>query len=356
MNSSIYQAQATRYLEDLASSVHQNMPMVRPLTASFAITTRCNSKCSYCKIWELEPYDTPLSDLKRAVDELSDLGVYLVSLSGGEPFLHNSLPELIAHIRSRGLAVSLTTNGSLLKSGRLWPVLEAGLDALGLSLDTIDSDTYATIRGLPLMRILEGLHCLSRARAKFPRLAVSVNCVISKANIEQIVPLVEYCTSQDIAVGFQPLHLTYASSHEPVSLTFDEQDLPRLHALIEQLLNMQRRGYLINNDPSYLEGFPNFLVFRRLPEGFVCTAGFTTISIDHALNVRNCWPMDPIGNLHTQPLTKIWYSEDYKNRRAMMLKLECPKCWQRCHVERSEQWLRGFFDWIAIRQGPLCQQ
>ncbi len=348
--------QATRYFENLTLSIHQNVPMVRPLTASFAITTRCNSKCNYCKIWELEPYDTPISDLKRAVDELRDLGVCLVNLSGGEPFLHNDLPELIAHVRSQGLVVSLTTNGSLLKSERLWSVLEAGLDALGLSLDTIDPNTYATIRGIPLKPILDGLDRLLQARAKFPGLAVSVNCVISKANIEQVVPLVEYCNRRGIAVGFQPLHLTYASGHEPASLVFNERDLPRLRTLIEQLLNMQQRGYLINSDPAYLKGFPDFLIYRRLPKGFTCSAGFTTISIDHALNVRSCWPMDPVGNLYTQRLAEIWYSEGYRKRRAMMLRLECPKCWQRCHIERgSEQWLQGFLDWIAIKRGSLCK-
>mgnify|MGYP000523215424 CR=1 FL=1 len=353
----VYHTQATRYLDGLALSVQQNTPMVRPLTASFAITTRCNSKCSYCKIWELKPYDTPLSDLKRTVDEIADLGIYLISLSGGEPFLHNGLPELITHIRSRGLVVSLTTNGLLLGSGRLWPVLEAGLDAIGVSLDTIDPDTYLKIRGIPITPIFNGLNRLSQTRVDFSGLAVSVNCVVSRANADQIVPLVEYCTNHGIAVGFQPLHLTYASNYEATSLMFDEQDLPRLHALIEQLLNMQQGGYLINADPSYLAAFPEFLVFRRLPKDFTCTAGFTTISIDHALNVRNCWPMDPVGNLHTQRLTEIWHSEEYKKRRAAMLRLECPKCWQRCHIERSsDQWLQSFLDWIAIKRGSLCQQ
>ncbi|MEM4725040.1 MAG: radical SAM protein [Candidatus Hadarchaeum sp.] len=341
-----------------------------PLRATFAITLRCNSRCNYCGIWKAKPYEAPLADCKHAIDDLCSLGVQTVTLTGGEPFLHSSLPELIAYARAQGLVVSVTTNGLLLNSNRLWPVLEAGLHVLTLSLDTIDPNTYAAIRGIPLKPILYGLDRLLTARADFPKLAVSVNCIISKANVEQVVSLVEYCTNRDISVGFQPVHLTYASGREPASpyeqvttfsnyksasLMFTEQDLPHSHNLIEQLLNMRQRCYLINSDPAYLKGFPEFLALRQLPKGFTCTAGFTTVSIDHMLNVRSCWPMDPIGNLHTQRLAEIWHSEEYRRYRAAMLRLECPRCWLRCHTEWSEQWLRGFLEWVAIRRGSQCK-
>ena len=74
---------------------------------------------------------------------------------------------------------------------------------------------------------------------------------------------------------------------------------------------MKQDGYRIDNDWEYLEGFPDYLIYRRLPQGTKCTAGFTTISIDVDLNVKSCWPMKPVGNLRTQSLTDIWYSEIY---------------------------------------------
>lgn len=370
MCTSIYQAQAARYLEDLTRSIHQNRPIVMPLRATFAITLRCNSRCNYCGIWKAKPYEAPLADCKHVIDELCSLSVQTVTLTGGEPFLHSSLPEVIAYARARGLVVSVTTNGLLLNSDRLWPVLEAGLHVLTLSLDTIDPNTYAVIRGIPLKPILDGLDRLLMAKANFPNLAVSVNCIISKANVEQVVPLVEYCTNRDISVGFQPVHLTYASGREPISpyeqvtlfsdnksasLMFSARDLPRLHKLIEQLLDMRHQGYLINSDPAYLKGFPEFLALRQLPMGFICTAGFATISIDHLLNVRGCWVMDPIGNLHTQQLVEMWQSEEYGRCRAAMLRLECPGCWLRCHTEWSDQWLRGFLEWVAVRRSSQCK-
>lgn len=349
MNTNNSSTQAISYLEQLSLSVQHNIPLVAPLTAGLDTNNWCNSKCEYCRMWKNPAVNTPLQDLKLAVDELCELGVYAISLTGGEPFLHDELPHLIGHMRTRGVISSTLTNGMLLKPARLLPILEAGLNSLCVSLDTIDPDTYRNIRGVPLTPVLKGLEYLSQRRQGFPALKdLSVNCVVSKANIGQIASLIEYCNALNIRVGFQPLHATFGSGRESEKLAFSEEDLPRIYALVERLIQMKQDGYLISNDVAYLEGFPEFLAYRRLPDGFECTAGFTTIAIDNQLNVRGCWPMTQIGNLRTHKLTDLWRSEMYTHRRAAMLKLQCPKCWLRCHTEHvSVQWLRGFLARVA---------
>ena len=176
---------------------------------------------------------------------------------------------------------------------------------------------------------------------------VTINCVVSKRNINQIVPLVEGCSERGVFVGFQPLHGSSNDGLEP-SLVFDEQDLAELNSLIDRLLRMQQEGYTIKADAAYLQGFPDFLIYQRLPPDFVCIAGFTTIAVDQHLNVKSCWSMEPVGNLRNSKLIDLWQSEAYSERRAAMMKLECPKCWYRCHAEYcSEDWLRGFLSWIS---------
>ncbi|RLF81515.1 hypothetical protein DRN32_00740 [Thermococci archaeon] len=341
--------QAPSYLEQLSLSVQHDTLLVAPLTAGLDTNNWCNSKCEYCRMWKNPAVNTPLQDLKLAVDELCELGVYAISLTGGEPFLHDELPQLIGHMRTRGVISSTMTNGMLLKPAHLLPILEAGLNSLYVSLDTINPDTYRKIRGVPLPPVLKGLEYLSQRRQDFPGLkSLSVNCVVSRANIEEIDTLVKYCSDLNIWVGFQPLHATFGSGHESEKLAFSEGERPRIHILIERLIQMKQDGHLIDNDVTYLEGFPDFLSYRQLPDGFECTAGFTTVAIDYQLNVRSCWPMKPIGNLHTDKLTELWYSEVYNQRRAAMLKLQCPKCWLRCHTEhRSEQWLKRFLPRVS---------
>jgi MoaA/NifB/PqqE/SkfB family radical SAM enzyme len=77
-----------------------------------------------CGQWSEEGYmhdmkerlrqELTLEDWKRLVDELSEHGVQWVLLRGGEPFLFPEIIELLDYIRSRGLFLSIDTNGTML--------------------------------------------------------------------------------------------------------------------------------------------------------------------------------------------------------------------------------------------------
>jgi MoaA/NifB/PqqE/SkfB family radical SAM enzyme len=274
-----------------------------------------------------------------AVDQLVALGVRLVSFTGGEPFLHPDLPKLVEHVQAQGAFSSVVTNGLSLVRRRLTDVLTAGLNSLVLSLDTVDEAVYETIRGVPLAPVLRGLSRVLEERSSYSALRVSVNCVISRANLAHIEALVEYCTTRGVSVGFQPLHSVFAGNGiENGEFTLRIEDTLQLETLVARLLDMKTQGFLINSSRPYIEGLVSFLTRRELPSGFVCNAGFTTIAIDHNLNVRSCWAMKPIGCLLTTPLAELWQSTEYAHRRKRMQALKCPKCWLRCHTEeRSEK-------------------
>lgn len=367
MPMTVSQIDPSRYLQDFRSSVCGGKPLVKPLRATLVTTLRCNSRCSYCRAWRSHPYDTPFDDLKHVVSELTGLGVQALTLTGGEPLLQPHLPEIIKESYAHGIVTSVTTNGLLLMSDTLDSVLQAGLHVVTVSLDTVNPATYSAVRGVRLEPVLDGLERLLKMRQKYPGLAVSVNCIVTRANIDELVPLVEYCTARDISVGLQPVHfsraetegersffetVTYSWGREVEWLMFRGSDLPHLQSTIDQLIDMRRRGFLINSDPEYLNGFPRFLALGEVPENFICSAGLTTIAIDHELNVRACWPMEPVpnGNIRNRNIVEVWDSEEYQRCRCAMQQLRCPRCWLRCHTEWSESWVRGFLNWIAIRR------
>lgn len=341
---------AKQYIDQLSLSVENNIPYVTPLTASLQANKWCNSRCEYCGIWKSNPGNPLVKDLFLAVNELSELGVQMVSLTGGEPFLNNDLYQVIQRMNDKRVISSTMTNGLLLNQKHLQPILEAGLNSLCVSLDSIDPDIYKSIRGVSLAPVLKGLKYVANIRSQYPTLfVVSINCVISKANIDGVADLVAFCNDLDISVGFQPLHRSFESRYNPERLQFLSEDLLPLKRQIEKLIKMKQAGSRIDNDEAYLLGFPDFLVYKRLPERTLCTAGFTTISVDVDLNVRSCWPKKPIGNLHSQKLTELWHSDIYSQNRASMLALDCPKCWLRCHTDYlSVQWLMNLLDKILL--------
>jgi len=286
--------------------------------------------------------------MKFAVDQLADIGVCGISITGGEPFIYQNLPALVKYIRDYGIICIVLTNGVLLGIPSITlPVLDAGLNLICLSLDTVNPEAYYAIRGIPLEPILKGLDYVLEQRKYYSELNISVSCVISKVNINILEELIKYLSERGVTIDFQALHPIFgAKSMENHSIKFTEEDLPQLITLSEKLLRMKQDGYLIDSNADYLAAFPDFSVYRKLPSNFECTSGFTMLAIDYNLDVMSCWPMPPIGNLRKTSLSNLWQSELYNNRRLEMLEVKCPGCWLRCHTEhRSEEAMKKFIQW-----------
>ena len=126
-----------------------------------SITDRCNLRCVYCMPQEgvacLRHEDIlTFEEIERVVRALQRLGVRFVRVTGGEPMARLgclNLVERIHHIP--GIEeIAMTTNGLLL-DGQVARAKEAGLDALNISLDTLDPDTYRRMtRGGELEKVL----------------------------------------------------------------------------------------------------------------------------------------------------------------------------------------------------------
>jgi len=133
----------------------------RPTYAYIAITSLCNSRCSYCDAWKNRPESGPETDQwKEIIDDLVALGVVTLTFSGGEPFLHNDLLELASYARSRGLVTMVVTNLSLFKESHIEKIAES-VDFLGISLDSTRAEVYQAVRGVDwLERIKENVRTL----------------------------------------------------------------------------------------------------------------------------------------------------------------------------------------------------
>ena len=81
---------------------------------------------------------------------MDDLGITKVRFTGGEPLLRRDLAEIIAAAASLRTAAGAPPDIALTKNGlgldrRLPELIEAGLQRVNISLDTMDSDHYARL-------------------------------------------------------------------------------------------------------------------------------------------------------------------------------------------------------------------
>ena len=71
-------------------------PLSAPIKVSVDITSRCNLSCAHCRN---EPGsagdDLSPAELLGIVDDVAAMGVFRLGISGGEPFAHPHLAEVV---------------------------------------------------------------------------------------------------------------------------------------------------------------------------------------------------------------------------------------------------------------------
>ena len=143
-----------------------------------SVTDRCNLRCRYCMPDGIERI--PMRDLLTYEEiaficaRAAELGIDRFRITGGEPLVRKGCAALVAMLdRIPDVRrISMTTNGVLLEE-HLEELLDAGLDAVNISLDTLDREQYRAITGM------DGLErVLASVRLAAGKLPVKINSVI----------------------------------------------------------------------------------------------------------------------------------------------------------------------------------
>lgn len=142
-----------------------------------SLTDRCNLHCRYCRpeISEHVPHNEILryEELLRICRAALQLGIRKFKITGGEPLLRKGCSDFIASLKQTdGVEqVTLTTNGTLLAQ-QLPALIQAGVDSINVSLDTLNAAYYTELTGGSLSSVLQALRELQAAGIPF-----KLNCV-----------------------------------------------------------------------------------------------------------------------------------------------------------------------------------
>ena len=146
-----------------------------------SITDRCNFRCRYCMPQGIK--QVPMSRI-LTYEQITEIcmaavkcGITKFKITGGEPLVRLGCPDLIRMIREiPGVEqITMTTNGMLL-SEQLQELLKNGLDAVNISLDTLDPEVFRYITGVDaLPAVLDGIRAAVNSG-----LRVKINTVLQK--------------------------------------------------------------------------------------------------------------------------------------------------------------------------------
>ncbi|MCK7593185.1 GTP 3',8-cyclase MoaA [Pseudomarimonas salicorniae] len=171
----------------------------------------CNFRCSYCLPEGYHGCGTQgvlgLDEIRRLLAAFACVGLRKLRLTGGEPTLRRDLlPIIELAAATPGLErLAMTTNGILLeKRSADWRA--AGLDALNISLDSLDAARFEAITGSPAhASILRGIE--SSLRLGFA--SVKLNAVLLRGlNDDELPSWLDYLRERPVSVRFIELMQT----------------------------------------------------------------------------------------------------------------------------------------------------
>lgn len=170
------------------------------INAHIDITLKCNLRCKHC-YHPFEQYEnrTELSfaDIKKFIDDIYEMGVFFVTLSGGEIFVRRDLKNIIEYITSKGMVVNLLTNAMLIDDGDIAMIKNNNVQKIGISLYSIDEDVHDKITGV------QG-SCEKTKNAiqklKDIGIAININCVLMEENYRQYKVVHKYCQDNKLSL------------------------------------------------------------------------------------------------------------------------------------------------------------
>lgn len=145
-----------RLQRDIQYAFYPRVPVI-----SLELTNNCNLKCPYCANGTLTRPKKYIewALLEKIVDECAERRYDLAWLHGvGEPLLWDRLEEVISLIKRKGAGSgSFGTNGTLLYPERVKRLLDAGLESIYVSIDTLDPEIYKNTRGGKLEKVIHNI-------------------------------------------------------------------------------------------------------------------------------------------------------------------------------------------------------
>lgn len=216
------------------SSFAVPLPIARLPLVTLYLTERCNSRCVTCDYWQHGRLDIDAHTVRRLLPRFLELGTRLVVLSGGEPLLHPEWASMAQLLKAHGVAVWLLTSGlSLAKHARRAAEV---FDAITVSLDGTDRETYAAIRGLDAFdKVCEGVRAVSRS------VPVSLRVTLQRRNYRQLPAFVDLARELGarqvsyLAVDIGNAQAFGRSGEAVADLSLGADDLPDFGRLIDSL-------------------------------------------------------------------------------------------------------------------------
>jgi cyclic pyranopterin phosphate synthase len=204
-----------------------------------SLTDRCSLRCTYCMPaegldWLSREQRLSDAEMVRLAEVFVALGVRSIRLTGGEPLVHRTVVDVVRRLAALQPRpeLSLTTNGISLDRSAM-ALVEAGLDRVNVSIDTLDRDRFrALTRRDRLADVLRGV----AAAAEAGLAPVKVNTVLVRdSNLAEAPQLLGWALRNGYQLRFIE-HMPLDADH-----TWSRTEM----VTAEEILELLARDYVL---------------------------------------------------------------------------------------------------------------
>lgn len=261
-------------------------------------TNICNARCVFCPRDQMHRRQGVMDEalFRKVVDDCAALGIRHVRLHNyGEPFVDRHLTDKVAYAKQKGIAeVGVISNGSLIDEQVARGVIDAGLDAINISVDASGREVFERTRiGLEYDKVIANIERLVRIRAE-----------LGRTHPKLILSFVRQDNSDE----------------ERAFIDHWRTIADKIH--ITELHNWA--GTLNRNSDVHYPCYRQWLTFTVLWDGRVslCCADFDGRVI--------------LGDMRTSNIRDIWESEAYRQVRREHLESGGPEICRACDLPRKD--------------------
>ncbi|WP_109117499.1 radical SAM protein [Azospirillum sp. TSO22-1] len=168
------------------------------------LRTDCNLKCPMC-IVHGDPENPAVKGIlrrsmsveqsRRILDEVMAAKPLIQPSLWSEPTLAHDFQEHVRAMKERGATVAMNTNGLLLTEATARFLVEAGVDSVSVSVDSMTPETLMKVRGInKLDKIHRGIENLLAARGDAATPRIGVSFTLQDANRHELDAFVAHWT------------------------------------------------------------------------------------------------------------------------------------------------------------------
>jgi radical SAM protein with 4Fe4S-binding SPASM domain len=297
-----------------------------PIRMDLALTFNCQNNCIHC--YSGGPHQTEelkTEQWKKVIDRLSEIGIFILTFTGGEPTLRQDLPELLIYAQNKGMVTGLITNGRKLKQQGYVNILEqTGLDFVQITLESHLSQIHDKMTDTPgsWKETITGIR-----NAVNSQIYVTTNTTLSKHNADTFLDTIDFIKGLGVdAFGCNSTIYSGKAKEVKQDFTLSFEDLKNLLPKIRVKAEQLNLKFLWYTPTQYCKFDPvqNNLGVKA------CTAALINMCIGPNGNVYPCQSyFESLGNILTDSWNKIWnHPTATKIRTHAYIEPKCKECAQ----------------------------